>query len=123
MIENKALSKNARDQFVVSAVIVISAITLLAVLAVLISSGIGAYILAHLSQRIEEGTAKRFSTYAATGLGVTIATTGLSATLVCLLLRLRDHDNDLVTPPALTGPIVVVAIGAALALGVSIFAG
>jgi hypothetical protein len=50
-------------------------------------------------------------------LGSLTATAGLSAVVICLLLRLRDHRNDLVTPPSLVGPIVVVTIGAALLLG------
>jgi hypothetical protein len=53
----------------------------------------------------------------AIALGSLIATAGLSAIVICLVLRLRDNTNDLVEPPALVGPIVVVAIGAALALG------
>ncbi len=123
MIGNKASLENVREIVVVYAVMLISAITLGAVLVVLVSSSTGAQIAYDtLNAQYGPGGARRFSTYLATGLGVTIATTGLSATVICLLLRLRNHDNDMVTPPALTGPIVVVALGAALALGALIFA-
>lgn len=119
---NKALWGKTRELGVLIAVGLISAVTLLAVLVVLGSSAWGAY---HLYQSMKgdfvADNARHFSIYAAEGLGVTIATTGLSATVICLLLRLRNHDNDMVTPPALTGPIVVVALGAALALGALIF--
>lgn len=49
--------------------------------------------------------------------GSLIANAGLCAVLVCLVLRLRNYRNDLVTPPSLVGPILIVVIGAALALG------
>lgn len=52
----------------------------------------------------------------ALNLGALTTTAGLCAVVICLLLRLREYKNEEV-PPALTGPIVVVALGAALAFG------
>ena len=53
----------------------------------------------------------------ALSLGALTATAGLSAVVICLLLRLREHKTDEIVPPSLTGPLLVVALGTALALG------
>jgi hypothetical protein len=58
----------------------------------------------------------------ALALGAAVAAAGLCAIVACLVLRLRNYNRDLVEPPALTGPIVIVALGAALALGAAALA-
>jgi hypothetical protein len=109
-----------RDGFVFASVATLSVLTFLPIVGVLFLSAINvfkfAFPAAASGANPDDGVGSALQVLAL-NLGTLTVTAGLSAAVICLVLRLRNHDNDLVMPPSLVGPIVVVALGTALALG------
>lgn len=109
--------REGREQNLIKLIFGLSGLTLLPVIVVLVGSAVSFCIAAGSAATTDRSHADPRTLLLALSLGALTATSGLCAVAICLLLRLREPKNDEVLPPSLKGPIVVVALGTALAFG------